>query len=76
MGFVVLTRLPIKRYTIGEVSRALDRTPRTIRYWEQRGRVPPAHRDATTGRRWWTEAEVGELQRTVYGDDLDVLEAQ
>jgi DNA-binding transcriptional MerR regulator len=64
---------PIKRYTIGEVCRAVDRSPRTIRYWEQAGTIPPAHRDGTTGRRWWTEAEVAELQLTVYGDDLDVL---
>jgi len=71
-----LAPAPLRLYTIGEVSRAINRTSRTIRYWEQLGRIPPAHRDGTTGRRLWTEAQVRELQLTVYGDDLDVLRAR
>lgn len=72
----MLRELPIKRFTIGEVCRAVGRSQRTIRYWEQAGRIPPAHRDNMTGRRFWTEAEVEELQLMVYGDALDVLVAR
>jgi DNA-binding transcriptional MerR regulator len=73
---VTLRGIPVKRFTIGELCGALGRTPRTVRYWEDAGRIPPAHRDLVTGRRWWTEAEAAELQLMVYGDDLDVLAAQ
>lgn len=69
----MLRELPIKRYTIGDVCGALGRSPRTIRYWEHAGRIPPAHRDNVTGRRWWTEADVRDLQLMVYGDELDAL---
>jgi len=71
-----LVSVPVKLFTIGEVSRALNKTPRTIRYWEGAGRIPPAHRDNVTHRRFWTEAQVQELQLMVYGDALDMLEAR
>jgi DNA-binding transcriptional MerR regulator len=71
-----LPQAPLRIYTIGDVSRAINRTPRTIRYWEASGRIPPAPRDGTTGRRLWTEAHVRELQLMVYGDDYDVLRAR
>jgi DNA-binding transcriptional MerR regulator len=71
-----LAPAPLTLYTIGQVSRAVNRTERTIRYWEHQGRIPPARRDGTTGRRLYTEADVRELQLMVYGDDLDVLRAR
>jgi len=72
---VTLRGIPVKRFRIGEVCGALGRSERTVRYWEQAGRIPLAHRDLLTGRRWWTETEVTDLQLMVYGDDLDVLAA-
>jgi DNA-binding transcriptional MerR regulator len=72
----MLAPLPVKLFTIGEVSRALNKTPRTIRYWEDHGRIPLAHRDNVTRRRFWTEADVRDLQLMVYGDALDALAAR
>lgn len=71
-----LAAVPVKLFTIGEVSRALNKTARTIRLWEDKGRIPPARRDNVTRRRFWTEADVKDLQLMVYGDALDALAAR
>lgn len=55
----------VKLYTIGELSRRLDRQHQTIRKWERDGIIPPAQFRSKTNRRLYTEAQINAIVKVV-----------
>jgi len=45
-------------FSIGELARRVNRTPRTIQKWERAGVVPEPIVSRLHGRRWYLEAEI------------------
>jgi DNA-binding transcriptional MerR regulator len=63
--------------SIGRAARSLGVSPRTLRYYEERGLIPPAERSPGGNRRYGDEAiarveRIRELQ-SVMGFDLDAI---
>jgi len=63
------------RQTIGSVARALGLKPKTIRYYEEIGVVPPPHRGGSgwlsAGRRLYTEKDIERLRFVKEARHLD-----
>ena len=59
-------------FTIGEVARAINRVPHTIRVWEYHGRLPKhllPSRDER-GRRRWTQTQIDGLKQWIIDEDM------
>ncbi len=61
---------PIQSLRIGDVAKLVGTTPRTIRYYEEIGLLPPAPARPAGGHRTYSEAEVERLREVMRLKDL------
>jgi len=59
---------PGKIYRIGELAKEIDRSPLTIKKWEESGLIPKAKRDSR-GWRYYTEEDISEIKKLFLESD-------
>ena len=57
-------------WTVGKVAEYLGLHPDTLRRYEKRGLIPRAFRSPLNGYRVWSEEEVGEIHRVIFGTNF------
>jgi DNA-binding transcriptional MerR regulator len=60
-----------KIFRIGEVAKELDRSPLTVKKWEESGLIPKAKRDSR-GWRYYTEADIIDIKKLLVENDYFV----
>ncbi len=50
--------MEIRKYSIGQFAKLINRTEQTLRNWDKSGRLKPAYVDKTTGYRYYTDEQL------------------